>query len=133
MTETSTVLIVFNSVLAYTITISSRIRNQKADILDSDCQCNLTAQIELVQDKLIYFVLSDKNLHGSVLLQVITITGADPGGGPKIGKKYDFFVQIRDFSHEIPQQISSLAPLSAIILSAPPNLKSCIRPWIKGH
>ena len=81
MTETSTVLIVFNSVLAYTITISSRIRNQKADILDSDCQCNLTAQIELVQDKLIYFVLSDKNLHGSVLLQVITITGADPGRG----------------------------------------------------
>ena len=62
--------------------------------------------------------------------------GADPGGGarrrapPKIGKNMIFFAQNRDFSHEIPQKLSCLAPLGAIFLSAPPppNLKSYIRP-----
>ena len=47
------------------------------------------------------------------------------------GKKYDFFLRkIVIFSHEIPQKCSWLAPLGAIILSAPPNLKSWIHPCI---
>ena len=43
-------------------------------------------------------------------------------------KKYDFLAYNRDFSHEIPQQFLRLPPLSAIFLSAPPNLKSWILP-----
>ena len=52
---------------------------------------------------------------------------------PKIGKKYDFLAQNRDFSHEIPQIFSRLPPLGAIFLSAsPPNLKFWIRPCISS-
>jgi hypothetical protein len=57
------------------------------------------------------------------------IHGAHPARiPPKIGKKYDFLAQNRDVSHEIPQKFSRLLPLGAIFLSAPPNLKSWIRP-----
>ena len=70
---------------------------------------------------------------------LIIRAGADPWEGGrtrraifpppslKLGKKY-LFAQNRDFSHEIPQKCSRLATLGAIILSAPPNLKSWIRP-----
>jgi hypothetical protein len=51
---------------------------------------------------------------------MINTRGGYKGGAPKIGKKYDFLAQNRDFSHEIPQQFSRLPPLGAIFLSAPP-------------
>jgi hypothetical protein len=60
------------------------------------------------------------------------VTGADPGGAPappKIGKDMIFWRKIV-FSHEIPQQFVCLPPLGAIFLSAPPNLKSWIRPCV---
>jgi hypothetical protein len=45
-------------------------------------------------------------------------------------KPYNVLAQNSDFSHEIPQNISRLPPLGAIVLCAPPhNLKSWIRPW----
>ena len=55
--------------------------------------------------------------------------GTPPAPFPEIGKKYEFFLRkIVIFPTKYPQKASRLPPLCAIFLSAPPNLKSWIRP-----
>ena len=59
--------------------------------------------------------------------------GAPCARPPKIAKIWFFFSQNRDFSHEIPQQISRLPPLSAIFLSPPPPLLETLDPPLHCH
>ena len=77
------------------------------------------------------------NLTLSYYHQINTFVnkGGSRGGGggtrrapPLKFEKIRFF---GDFSHEIPQKFSRLPPLGAIFLSAPPNLKSWICPWLR--
>ena len=68
--------------------------------------------------------------HGDVALTNDMLkAGAHAGcAPPKIGKNMIFLRKIMIFLNEIPQNFSRITPLGAIILSAPPNLKSWIRP-----
>ena len=64
----------------------------------------------------------------------IDVPGTDSGGGRtlKLEKIWFFGVKSWFFTRNT-QQFSRLPPLGAIFLSAPPNLKSWIRPWNIHH
>ena len=53
----------------------------------------------------------------------------DINAPPKIEKNLMFLRKIVIFHTKYPQKIARFAPLGALILSVPPNLKSWIRPW----
>jgi hypothetical protein len=62
------------------------------------------------------------------------LSGAVPGRAPhpppKIGKNMIFWRKMVTFHTKYPKTFSRLPPLGAIFLSAPPNLKSWIHPWL---
>ena len=64
------------------------------------------------------------------------LAGADPGGGahpappPKIGKNMIFLRKIVIFHTKYPQNFRASLRSAPFFFSAPPNLKSRIRPWL---
>ena len=86
---------------------------------------------DLIEETNVYKYLEvyfSRSLKVTYHIETFIMSRKNPARPPKIGKNMIFLPKIVIFHTKYQKKISRLVPLGAIILSAPPNLKSWIRP-----